>query len=82
MISVVLDIIESKPNVYNFFTVEMPHINVLSKADLIEKHGKLHFNLDFYTDVLDLEELVGLLSVSIIFWFKIFILINTFKTYG
>ncbi|GBN82812.1 GPN-loop GTPase 2 [Araneus ventricosus] len=42
--------------------LEMPHINVLSKADLIEKHGKLHFNLDFYTDVLDLEELVSLLS--------------------
>ncbi|KAG8198678.1 hypothetical protein JTE90_015505 [Oedothorax gibbosus] len=42
--------------------MEMPHINVLSKADLVEKHGKLHFNLDFYTEVLDLQELVELLS--------------------
>ncbi|XP_054715050.1 GPN-loop GTPase 2-like [Uloborus diversus] len=42
--------------------MEMPHLNVLSKADLIEKNGKLHFNLDFYTEVLDLSELVDLLS--------------------
>ncbi|GIY69228.1 GPN-loop GTPase 2 [Caerostris darwini] len=42
--------------------MQMPHINVLSKADIIEKQGKLHFNLDFYTEVLDLEELVNLLS--------------------
>ncbi|XP_015904713.1 GPN-loop GTPase 2 isoform X2 [Parasteatoda tepidariorum] len=39
-----------------------PHINVLSKADLIEKHGKLHFDLSYYTDVLDLQEIVSLLS--------------------
>ncbi|KFM59637.1 GPN-loop GTPase 2, partial [Stegodyphus mimosarum] len=42
--------------------MEMPHVNVLSKADLIEKQGKLHFNLDFYAEVLDLSELVALLS--------------------
>ncbi|GFS81875.1 GPN-loop GTPase 2 [Trichonephila clavipes] len=42
--------------------MEMPHVNVLSKADLVEKHGKLHFNLDFYTDVLDLQELISILS--------------------
>ncbi|KAK3256886.1 GPN-loop GTPase qqt1 [Cymbomonas tetramitiformis] len=35
----------------------LPHINVLSKIDLIERYGNLDFNLDFYTDVLDLEYL-------------------------
>ncbi|KAL3867475.1 hypothetical protein ACJMK2_044677 [Sinanodonta woodiana] len=35
--------------------VALPHVNVLSKADLIEKFGKLAFNLDFYTEVLDLS---------------------------
>lgn len=44
----------------------LPHINVLSKADLIEKHGRLDFNLDFYTEVLDLSYLLGHLQVR--FW--------------
>ncbi|KAK3029786.1 hypothetical protein RJ639_038228, partial [Escallonia herrerae] len=35
--------------------LELPHINVLSKIDLIESYGKLAFNLDFYTDVQDLS---------------------------
>ncbi|XP_039596175.1 GPN-loop GTPase 2 [Polypterus senegalus] len=38
--------------------VELPHVNVLSKMDLIEQYGKLAFNLDFYTDVLDLSYLL------------------------
>ena len=38
--------------------IELPHINVLSKADLIEKYGKLDFNIDFYTEVLNLKYLV------------------------
>lgn len=56
--------------------LELPHVNVLSKIDLIESMGELgaysciaqpglrltlsipDFNLEFYTDVLDLEELV------------------------
>ncbi|KAG1676501.1 GPN-loop GTPase 2 [Nymphon striatum] len=38
--------------------MELPHVNVLSKADLIEKFGKLKFNLDFYTDVMDLSYLL------------------------
>lgn len=42
--------------------MEMPHINVLSKADLIEQHGKLQFNLDFYTEVMDLKQLCSLFS--------------------
>ncbi|KAM7516987.1 hypothetical protein LguiA_006570 [Lonicera macranthoides] len=37
--------------------LELPHINVLSKIDLIESYGKLAFNLDFYTDVQDLNYL-------------------------
>ncbi|XP_066278121.1 GPN-loop GTPase 2-like [Branchiostoma lanceolatum] len=39
--------------------MELPHVNVLSKIDLVEKFGKLDFNLDFYTDVLDLQYLFG-----------------------
>lgn len=38
--------------------VELPHVNVLSKADLIEQYGKLPFNLDFFTDVLDMTYLL------------------------
>ncbi|KAH7671076.1 GPN-loop GTPase protein [Dioscorea alata] len=37
--------------------LELPHINVLSKIDLVESYGKLAFNLDFYTDVQDLSYL-------------------------
>ncbi|XP_021687295.2 GPN-loop GTPase QQT1 isoform X3 [Hevea brasiliensis] len=37
--------------------LELPHINVLSKIDLIESYGKLAFNLDFYTDVQNLSYL-------------------------
>ncbi|KAI4331926.1 hypothetical protein L6164_016872 [Bauhinia variegata] len=37
--------------------LELPHVNVLSKFDLIESYGKLAFNLDFYTDVQDLSYL-------------------------
>lgn len=41
----------------------LPHVNVLSKADLLKKHeDKLHFNLDFYTDVLDLKYLLEALD--------------------
>lgn len=43
--------------------IELPHINVLSKADLLKKHSsKLNFGLDFYTDVLNLEYLLELLD--------------------
>ncbi|KAG9443349.1 hypothetical protein H6P81_014689 [Aristolochia fimbriata] len=36
----------------------LPHINVLSKIDLIESYGKLAFNLEYYTDVQDLSYLM------------------------
>lgn len=38
--------------------MELPHVNVLSKVDIIEKYGRLHYNIDFYTDVMDLKFLV------------------------
>lgn len=33
-------------------SLEMPHINLLSKVDLIECQGELAFNLEFYSEVL------------------------------
>ena len=38
--------------------IEMPQVNVLSKIDLAEQQGRLHFGLDFYTEVLDLNYLL------------------------
>lgn len=39
--------------------MELPHVNVLSKADLLKKYNpKLLFNIDFYTEVLDLDYLI------------------------
>jgi len=38
--------------------IELPHVNVLSKVDLIQRFGKLPFSLDFFTDVLDLSYLL------------------------
>ncbi|XP_070553059.1 GPN-loop GTPase 2-like [Ptychodera flava] len=42
--------------------MEMPHVNILSKMDLLEQFGKLAFNLDYYTEVLDLNYLVEYLN--------------------
>ncbi|KAJ7639769.1 hypothetical protein DFH06DRAFT_1217812 [Mycena polygramma] len=44
--------------------LELPHINVLSKIDLIAQYGDLDFNLDFYTEVQDLSYLENALSTS------------------
>lgn len=38
--------------------IELPFVNVLSKADLIEKFGRIPFNLDFFTEVQDLSFLL------------------------
>lgn len=43
--------------------LELPHINVLSKIDLVGQYGQLDFNLDFYTEVQDLSYLENLLNV-------------------
>ncbi|KAJ7178114.1 hypothetical protein C8R46DRAFT_1188203 [Mycena filopes] len=44
--------------------LELPHINVLSKIDLIAQYGDLDFNLDFYTEVQDLSYLENALSTA------------------
>ncbi|KAJ1861489.1 hypothetical protein H4R99_005927 [Coemansia sp. RSA 1722] len=38
--------------------LEMPHVNVLSKIDLLNQLGELDFNLEYYTSVMDLEYLL------------------------
>lgn len=46
----------------------LPHVNVLSKADQIKEHqSKLLFNLDYYTEVLDLKYLLEALDSSVEF---------------
>ncbi|KAF8500481.1 hypothetical protein F5888DRAFT_1610054 [Russula emetica] len=42
--------------------LELPHINVLSKIDLLTQYGDLDFNLDYYTEVQDLSYLENALS--------------------
>lgn len=43
----------------------LPHVNVLSKADLFKQYeSRLAFNLDFYTDVLDLKYLLEALDAT------------------
>lgn len=39
--------------------MELPHVNILSKIDLIEQYGRLAFNLDYFTEVLDLRHLLS-----------------------
>ncbi|XP_015781934.1 GPN-loop GTPase QQT1 [Tetranychus urticae] len=38
--------------------LELPHVNILSKVDLIEKFGPIRFNIDYYCEVLDLNYLI------------------------
>ncbi|KAF9527634.1 cytoplasmic protein [Crepidotus variabilis] len=45
--------------------LELPHINVLSKIDLLSQYGDLDFNLDFYTEVQDLSYLENTLVGSL-----------------
>ncbi|PWW72802.1 hypothetical protein C7212DRAFT_223469 [Tuber magnatum] len=42
--------------------LDLPHINVLSKIDLLSQYGPLAFNLDFYTEVQDLTHMLPLLE--------------------
>ena len=44
--------------------LELPHVNVLSKVDLIEQYGELPFSLDYFTEVLDLSYLCDCLDSS------------------
>ena len=58
--------------------LELPHVNVLSKVDLVEKYGKLDFNIDYYTEVQDLDYLLDRISddpftgktFTVHFWYK------------
>lgn len=45
--------------------LELPHVNVLSKIDLLEAMGPVPFGLDFYTEVLDLNYLVSMLEETL-----------------
>ncbi|KAL0488406.1 GPN-loop GTPase [Acrasis kona] len=38
--------------------LELPHVNILSKIDLVEQYGKLGFDISYYTDVQDLRYLI------------------------
>lgn len=43
--------------------IGLPHINLLSKVDMLKQFkDKLHFGIDFYTDVLDLNYLLDCLD--------------------
>jgi GTPase SAR1 family protein len=42
--------------------LELPHVNVLSKIDLIEKLGKLDFDLEYYANATELEFLEDVLD--------------------
>lgn len=42
--------------------LDLPHVNVLSKIDLLKNYGELPFNLDFYTEVQDLTYLFPLIE--------------------
>ncbi|KAL0640053.1 hypothetical protein Q9L58_000881 [Maublancomyces gigas] len=44
--------------------LDLPHINVLSKIDLLTQYGPLAFNLDFYTEVQDLSHMLPLLETD------------------
>ncbi|CAK1604277.1 unnamed protein product [Parnassius mnemosyne] len=45
--------------------IALPHINLLTKVDLLKKHmDKLEFGIDFYTEVLDLNYLLDSLDTD------------------
>ncbi|CAO3669380.1 unnamed protein product [Umbelopsis ramanniana] len=44
--------------------LELPHVNVLSKVDLVETYGKLNFSLEYYTEVMDLSYLLDSLNAD------------------
>lgn len=41
---------------------ELPHVNILSKLDLMEKHKATEFNLEYYCDVLNLDYLLNIIN--------------------
>ncbi|KAF1950163.1 hypothetical protein CC80DRAFT_496988 [Byssothecium circinans] len=60
-------IVISRPSLYvsslllalrSMLQMDLPHLNVLTKIDNLRDHGDLPFNLDFYTEVQDLNYLL------------------------
>lgn len=43
----------------------LPHVNVLSKVDLLSHYGQLPFNLDFYTELEDLRPLAQFVGSTV-----------------
>ena len=43
----------------------LPHVNVLSKVDLLSLYGQLPFNLDFYTELEDLRPLAHFVGSTV-----------------
>lgn len=41
---------------------ELPHVNLLSKLDLMEKHKPTEFNVDYYCEVFNLEYLLDVIN--------------------
>ena len=41
---------------------ELPHINILSKLDLMEKHKPTEFNVDYYCEVFNLDYLLDTIN--------------------
>ncbi|KAG7660935.1 uncharacterized protein J8A68_005610 [[Candida] subhashii] len=42
--------------------LDLPHVNVISKIDMLHKYGELPFRLDYYTEAQDLHRLTPLLE--------------------
>ena len=41
---------------------ELPHVNILSKLDLMEKHKPNEFNVDYYCEVFNLDYLLDVID--------------------
>lgn len=44
--------------------LELPHINVLSKVDLIQQYGELDYDIDYYADVQNLKYLIQTMELN------------------
>ncbi|XP_055642129.1 GPN-loop GTPase 2 [Toxorhynchites rutilus septentrionalis] len=54
-------------SLHTMLQMGLPHVNVLSKADMLKEHeSKLAFSLEFYTEVLDLSYLLECVDNSMI----------------
>ena len=44
----------------------LPHVNILSKVDLLSQYGKMPFNLEFFTEMDDLRPLAQYVNAEIV----------------